>query len=259
MLLGDMSGRVPIDPDAWAWANAVGTVTDARFLLVNQLLSDLRVFGGLEKTDDIALLVAENTTQALVTLKGRRTMSPVSSPSFTADRGYAFDGAASYIDTGWIEATHALAMTATSRRLDVYRRTNPTGAFDHGVTDGTRSLIVRPRQASGYRLSMNSGMTVAGAAASVGLSSGQREADDTGSHYYNGAALSTGTALSSPVSGQITGRSLLLGANNNNGMPAGHSSVTLGLAAWGARLTAGEQAGQYAAVQAFMTAVGANV
>lgn len=256
----------PLLAETRAWASAVrtagGSISDARVRLVDRLIRGLVASGSWAKTDDYAGFCAENLVQALVTLKGRRIVSAVNflPGDFTVDRGFTADGLTKYFDTGWIEASHALTITGASRRIGQYRRSNPSGTIDSGATDGTNSLAIRPRSGSTVRGSLNSGYTNSAVGFGLGLLTVQREADDTMSSWGNGVLIASGIALSATVvSGQITGRSLFFNALNNNGTPANHSSETIALGLWGARLTTAEQAGEYGAIQNFMTAIGANV
>src|SRR5437867_4055038 len=84
------------------WRGAVvangGSVSSARYELVATLIEASMACGHWWRTDDIALLVAENTTSALTTLKRRALMTVAAAPTFTTDRGYAFNGTSQYID-----------------------------------------------------------------------------------------------------------------------------------------------------------------
>src|SRR5262245_30993505 len=99
--------------DQWV-ANVVGaggTVSSTRRDLVRTTIRDLRNHGDWQTADDISVYAAENAPQAWVSWKGHRRAIPVNSPTFVADRHYAFDGVSSYINTGFTPSLHAGVMT----------------------------------------------------------------------------------------------------------------------------------------------------
>lgn len=254
-----------IEPDALAHRQAViaagGTYTAARLALNSTLIKGLKQCAAWWKREDYVFPAAEDAIQGLVTLKRRFLMTAVTfaGGDFTVDRGFTPDGSSKYFDANWIEARDSLGiMTGTNRAIGLYRATNPTGVMDHGATDGTNSLIIRPRQAGGLRGSLNSAMTVINGSGGTGMVSVQREADGTGTGWLNGVVNGAGVVLSSPVSGLITARSLFFNAANISGTPTGFSTEVLRMMLWGARLSTEENAAEYAVILRHLTAIGAN-
>lgn len=255
-----------IDADALLWRDAVvtngGTVSAARLAIVNTFVAAEKASGAWALTDDYWGFWAENAVQALTSLKQRRLATAVNSPVFTTDRGYAFDGTTNYINTGFIPSTHAVAMTGTSMRLAVYERTNVASTtFAAGAyNSATRNLVLAPRTgASTLQGRANSEQVSTGATVtdSRGLSAAQRSVS-TYSGYKNGSPIAfTGPPASEASTLPTAG--LFIGAYNQNGTPAGFRACSLGLVSTGAAMSDAQNLAQYNAVQAFATAVGAQV
>lgn len=263
VLRGPFEGST--DLDALLWRNAVvangGTVSAGRLDIVSAFIVTEKASGCWALTDDYWGFWAENEIQALTSLKQRRLATAVNSPTFTADRGYAFNGTTQYLDTGFIPSTHAVAMTGTNLRIGVYERTN-VGA--NGVAAGaynsvTQSVMLTPRISGNItraRLNSSDGETGATITDSRGLKAAQRNGTAYAA-YNNGSPL----ALSTPSS---TGSNLptvdiYIGAYNNAGSAAGFRAVSTGFAVVGGPLSDAQELAQYNAVQAWATAVGAQV
>src|SRR5205814_746891 len=88
-----------------------GWITAERLTLERRLIAASKASGHWDRTDDIALLVAQNPGAELTTLKRRVLMTAVAAPPFTADRGYVFNGTTQYVDTGFVPSTMAVKMT----------------------------------------------------------------------------------------------------------------------------------------------------
>jgi hypothetical protein len=143
-----------LDTDVVSWAAAVatngGTVSGRRLVELSTFVAALKAAGSWALTDDMWMLVAENAIQALTSLKQRRLGTAVNSPPFFADAGYIFDGAANYIDTGFMPSVHAVAMTISSVRVTAYERANlASNGNAAGISQSTgRAIGIRPRTAA---------------------------------------------------------------------------------------------------------------
>lgn len=254
-----------LTPEVLAWEAAVvtngGAVSVARRLIVNQFILAEKSDGTWALTDDYWALWGESAAQSLTSLKQLRLATAVNAPTFTADRGYAFDGTTQYINTGFIPSTHAVAMTGTNMRIASYERTN-VGA--NGVAAGaynsvTQSVMLIPRISGNItraRLNSSDGETGATITDSRGLKAAQRNGTAYAA-YNNGSPL----ALSTPSS---TGSNLptvdiYIGAYNNAGSAAGFRACSLGLVSVGAAMSDAQNLAAYNAAQVFATAVGAQV
>lgn len=246
-----------------AWAAAGAASTPARRALVNAFIRAEKAAGSWYLTDDYWMLCAENAAQALVSLKQRRTATVTSAPTFTADAGYAFDGAANYINTGFVPASHAVALTGTNQRLAVYERTNVTANTDAAGCQTTSSvrMELRPRNgttAVGLLNSTTAPTFTLGVSDSRGYTALSRSnGATTMSGWKNGVALTDATGLT--VGTTLPTHALYIGCNNNAGTAASFRASTVGLVAIGAPMSTTQELAQYTNVQAHMTAIGANV
>lgn len=256
------------DSDVRAWYAAVlangGAVSSGRLAIVNTFVRAEKASGAWALTDDYWCLWGETSTQALTSLKQRRLATAVNSPTFTADRNYAFDGATSYINTGFVPSTHAVAYSSTLQRIAVYERTNVTGTTSSmgAANTTTNRAFIQPRSASNMVVFLNNSATTANftlpAADSRGLSAGSRNnSANTIAAWKNGVRLTDATGLT--ASTNIQTHALYIGGYNNAGSLATPRACSVGFAAIGAVLTDAQETAQYNAVQAFATSVGANV
>ena len=254
--------------DVTLWANAVigrgGTVSTTRRALMTNFVDALKAASIWNLVDDAWMLVAENPTQALVSLKQRRLATAVNAPAFTADQGYAFAGT-SYVDTGFVPSVNAVAMTGISLHLAAYERTNiATGGNAAGsVIASTANLLIIPRLTSGL-LSVQLNSQAVGPGGDVltdsrGLSVGSRNGTLTADvlAYKNGVAVLPNTP--GTVGSSLPTVKLFIGAQcNSSSVAVSFRAATEGFVSVGAAIPAASQPAFYNAVQSFMAALGAE-
>ncbi len=256
------------DADVLSWEAAViangGTVSLARRIIVDQFVFSEKASNAWSLTDDYHGLWGENAAQSLTSIKQRRLATATNSPTFTADRGYTCDGVTNYIDTGFVASTHAIAMTENSAHLEVYERTNVSGNNSAAGTLSTSAkyLAIRPRSAGGafiYSISTPATYTLP-VATSLGLTQGGRNGTLVTDVYgaKNGVDM-VRTADPTVMGTLLPDFSLILGAHNNAGTPASFRATSLGFISYGAALSGAQRLARYNAVQAWATAVGAQV
>jgi hypothetical protein len=241
-----------------------GTVSVDREALLRALVGASMDCGHWWNTDDIALLTAENAPQALITLKGRRLMTAVNGPTFTIDRGYAFDGATQYIDTNHNLATDSRAMAGPNVRIGAYETVNlqATTTTMGATVSGVATVSMRSRSASTTMLG-----SIASGSVTFTISADSRrlkvlsraDGGTTVKGWDAGAALTDQTAAS--AQNVLPSANLFLAARSNSGVADQFRAATLASAEWGAPLPDGTAAelAWYNALQAHMTAIGANV
>lgn len=259
------------DADALAWESAVlangGTVSLNQRILIDKLIYDLKSAGTWALMDDAWVLVAENPAQALTSLKQKRLAVPMNSPVFTADQGYAFDGVSNYIDTNFVPSVHCTQATFASVRSGVYERTNVNSStYAYGTQNtASRRIGMRPRSSSnmlgeGNALSGTFTLTVADSRglAVVGRS-GPAATDNYG--YKNGVSLTRTVDPTSVNSSGLPPDAIYIGATNSGTTPGPITfrASTLGYVFLGAPVSTGQELAEYNAIQAYMTAKGANV
>jgi hypothetical protein len=253
--------------EAASWAAAVvangGTVSAGRLAIVATFVTAEKAAGTWAATDDYWPLWGENAAQALTSLKQKRLATAVNTPTFTADRGYVFNGTTNYINVNFVPSTNGIAMTGTSVRLAVYERTNVTDAnIAFGAISGANWLVLYPRLGAQTFTGTNSDNNTAfdlPSSDSRGYTSGSVNGTTLANlaAYKNGLALNR-TGVVNVVSG-LGVQPLLIGANNNGGTAVNLRPCSVGFAAIGASLTAAQELAQYNNVQAWATALGANV
>ena len=259
------------DTDVLAWEAAVvangGSVSLARRIILDQFVFSEKASGAWALTDDYWGLWGANAPQALTSLKQRRLAVAVNSPTFTADRGYAFDGVTNYLDLGFVASTHAIAMTPSSSRIGVYERTDVTAnTFAIGAANGsTISLSIRPKTNSPGNVSINASssscsLSTLAAAGSQGFTVGTRRGAAAGdvTAFKNGI-IGTVTTPPGAVAASLPPYSMYVGCYNAIGVATGFRANSVGFAATGASLSDAQELAQYNAVQRWATDIGANV
>lgn len=260
------------DSDVLAWRDQVvvngGSVSLARLIIVDQFVFSEKASGAWALTDDYWGLWAENAAQALTSLKQRRLASAVNSPVFTADRDYTTDGAASHVDTGFVPVSHALVATGTNLRLSLYIRDTvlSTTAFAAGASaTSSRSIRIKPRASSnGCSVEIGTGNTPSAHAlpspTALGYIAGSRDASAVGNYYgyKNGVAMAL-TANPLAFGTTLADASIFIGGSNSVGSLALPRATSMGFMSFGTTLSAGQEATRYSNVQAWATAVGAQV
>ncbi len=255
-----------VEGETAAYAAAVvangGTVSDARVAILNTFIRTEKASGAWALTDDYWGLWAESAAQALTSLKQLRLATVTAAPTFTTDRGYAFNGTTQFLDTGFIPGTHGVNCTGTDQRVGAYERTNVTAT---GFTIATLDAAARVLALNSRNGTVATGRTNAagvdftlGTASSQGLKAVSRAGGGTTMKMFDrGVKLTDGTATS-PGTVAPT-RSLYIGAVNSSGTAASFRAASVGFAVVGGPLSDAQELAQYDAVQAWATAVGANV
>lgn len=266
--LGLSDRRTLYDPAALAYADSVtangGTFSAARLGIVSDFILAERAAGIWELTDDYWGFWAENPAQALTSLKQRRLATAVNSPVFTADRQYAFDGATSYINTGFIPSAHSASFSGTNQRIDVYERTNVSaGRLGAGTRNNNASSItINPRNGGTMNGNVNNSSSVITFALPTADSRGLKAISRAGGGttalgYDRGARLTDATGLT--VGSGVSTVPLFVGCFNDNGTPAQFRAAAIGFCSIGGPLSDGQELARYNNVQAWATSVGAQV
>jgi len=261
-----------IDADALLWRDAVvangGTVSANRLVVVSAFVAAEKASGAWALTDDYWGLWGENAPQALTSLKQRRLATAVNTPTFTADRDYTLNGSTQYIDTGFIPSTHGINYTGGDQRLAFYDRANAsTTGQSAGASDGSGNTLakitINSRTSGNMTGLLNTAAALPatfalGVADSRGLKVVSRAGGGTTALGYDrGVRLADVTGMS--VNANITSRAIYIGCYNNAGVAAGFRSASAGFVAIGGPLSDAQELAQYNAVQAWATAVGAQV
>lgn len=251
----------PMDPDAAAYFGATGISNPADQAPYLALFAGLKADGLWSLIDMLYVYAAPTTVAALTDLRvPSRTGTAVASPTFTAWRGYTFNGTTQYVTTGFEPANDGVAMTGTSFGLGVYERTDvgATTRAAGAASSATAVMYLTPRSGTNmFSAALNAAVVGLGAVAdSRGFT--WVETDGTNGRAVKNGTPGTPAALTTPGT-LLTDREIWVGGYNNAGVLAQPRAAQEALCVAGAKMDNTQAAALYTRVQAFMTAVGANV
>ncbi len=255
------------DSSAQAWFNAVvaagGTVSAAQKGYVNTLITSLKAHSLWTVQDRVWLHAAENTQQALIDIVSLVTATAVSSPTFTANQGYAGDGATSYVDTGFTTGSNYAQNSAS---ISVYIRTSRAsngnmtalGRFD-AATTGTQDIIY-PLAASTITYDVNNPQFSNQPANTnaQGFWTASRTGSGTMALYKNSnsTAFNTATTASQALA---QGAKFFVLARSVNDVAGLFTTDEIAITTIGAGMSAANVAQFQTDLNAYMTSLGTNV
>lgn len=267
-------GRIG-DPHApgqgFAFANTEAAALVARFTTapttsrkraIDTLIGALKTAGVWSKLDALYLMAAADSQAARRNwVQDLYNLTAVSSPTFTADRGYTGDGAAAYLDTGFNGTTAASPLlTQNSAHASGWNLSNRAAnlASLMGARESTTKYIDIAPYITGnlYIARMTAGNAAISTAnaGSQGMFSVNRSASNALQGYKNGSSLGTSSQTSVGVpNSNIT----LLARSLTSGSPDAFSADQISMASFGSSLSAGEEASMYSAVLTYLQTVGA--
>lgn len=158
---------------------------------------------------------------------GRYNATAVAGANFTIDRGYASDGAASYVDTGFNPGTAGESWHTQNDASFFFRNNldNTNSLSLAGFFDVSSGVTVNPRTATGnneatVRMHQAAPTTSAASVApsSIGLYTAVREGANVAKLYRNKALVITSADASTPLT---TGGAYRLGATSNTSFRVG--------------------------------------
>ena len=239
-----------LDPDAAAFASAMSVAPSAaRVALIDAFVRAIKA-GGLWARLDVLYLIAAHDEQAgrvNLMAPGHYTCTAVNSPSFVADRGFAGDGATSYLSTGLNPGAGGTRFGLDDASLFVWSLTDlNASAAEIGTGSATR-LLARSFGALAARANTATTTTVA-VADSLGLVGWSRRSA-VGHDFFRGA-----TVVASPEQASET---ISAGVMRVGAAASTYSARRLAVAGAGAGLDGDEIAALAAACGAYLDAVGA--
>jgi len=224
--------------------------------VINTLIGSLKSSGVWAKLDVIHVMAAHDAQAARLNWKSTNyTATAISSPTFTADRGYNGDGSASYIDSGFNPATAGGNFTQNNGSLSIWSRSS--GQFSSsaaGWFDGTDGVTLLSRNTSNNgagRINQTAVTSSAGGLVTdgAGLFSASRTSSSLVTIYRNAVSLTTSTAGTVAMNSN----NLLYGRTAT----ASYNNMQFAAGLIGADLLAADQTAAYNALQTYMTAIGA--
>lgn len=256
------------DPDANRLIRAMSVTPQGnRQYLIEDTIQRYKAAGLWSRFDALWMPAAHDGQAGRLNWKdpSRFACTAVNSPTFTADRGYASDGATSYLDTGFIFATHGVNFTLNSASIGIYVNagtTTPSSSVVFmGTNDGTNSsLLVRGTSSGGAglrgRVNGTASADLSGTLSStLGLLSLDRPDAANINGYDEGILNGTASQASSalPVTYPV-----FLGANNAVGTCAYFSDNRIAFAYIGASFSAVQHRALNDITRRYLNALGAQ-
>lgn len=226
---------------------------------IDTLVGALRTAGVWSKLDALYVTAAADAQAAQRNwIADAYNLTPVNSPTFTADRGYAGNGSSSYINTG-LTLSSASKFVQDSASLGIWCRTDSSAnQLEAGarISVSSRQSLLSARNASGVaegRINRDISETGIAVASSVGLLVATRTSSTLTTLYKNGSSIGT----YSNTSVVPAPHELYLLAANTAGTANVFSSRQVSVAWAGGGLTGSENVAIYNALNTYLTAVGA--
>lgn len=244
-------------PELIAWRDAVIAEGGARpsmreMVRRNRLIRNHMLSGAWARTDDI-LMSGEDEVQSLVSLKRRFLCIRWNSPQFYAESGFILDGYASYIEWPFVPATHAVAMTATNKRISIWNLQNDLSSANAigSRTSNTNKMALRPCVRGDD--TMDIGINAQPAAKfplaeadSTGFFAGSTSSATIMRGFRNGVRLDDETVTIEPG---LSTFSFYIGTQNSAGTPGDMLPCAIPYAAIGAQLTDAQERATYEGVR----------
>jgi hypothetical protein len=226
-----------------------------RTFLIDDLYNALNDYGIWAKLDALWIMAAADSQAACVNWKNPGvtfTLTPVNSPTFTADRGFAGDGATSYLDTGLNLSTLSGGQaTLNAHHFSVWCRTAAAGANTSDM--GNAADLLRMRSSTDRALARVGDGTLTDFAANTDTTGhfvAVRRDASTKALYARGSQLGSDASVAAT---SFTNANMLIGQASG----AGFTTKQFAAASIGGVLDGTEIGNFNTALQAYMTGVGA--
>lgn len=225
--------------------------TGPRKTLINTLVKSLKAASVWTRFDALYLLAAADSQAARLNwISSSFTLTAVSSPTFTTDRGYAGDGVGAYLDSGFNPATAGGRTTLNSAHMGWWVNT----AISENAADmGNTNSVGNSRDASGNFVARVGSATTSSVAVGspVGHSVVDRSASNVQTLYKNGSSVQIDPHVSTSLSSE--NYRLLTRAGS-----AIFNTRRIAAAHYGQSLSAADVSALYSALNTYLTAVGGN-
>lgn len=239
-------------PEAQAlFARMVVQPDGRRKRLIDQFISGLKVDGLWTMLDVLHVFAAQTSQQALLNWKSTDfNASGVSSPTFTADRGYTTDGVSTKIDMNYRPSDGQ----QNAQEVGFYSTTSAQATGSGFGTYTSSGITIWSRNASNAltgRLNLASGPTSTNGSVTngAGLSSSGRSASNSSYVRRNGVSLAGSSTLS------VAPLTLVM---QYGGVGAGFVAQQFTLGYAGRNFDATQAINFYNRIMVFLTAIGAN-
>lgn len=239
--------------------------TAKRRRLIDKLMRSVQASGAADQMDALHVIAAHDAQAARLNwLSDQYDLTAVNSPTFVVDRGYKGNGTSSYLlspaNPRTLHNNAAAKLKRDGAHMALWRLTSGYTAVKGlmGCREGA-SLFFDIVQfgATAFAARPNSGperglITVP---ATPGLLTMSREGATSAAYYWNGAPLTT-LAEASVMPPNTT--MAILAQNVTGEGPSAFAPDQIAFASFGGALTATQAAGLYAAIRAYLLAIGAT-
>lgn len=244
---------------------AIAAMTSApaetRKQLLNTLIAGLIDDGVWAKLDWLSPLAAHDAQAGRLNLVNpAQAMTAVNAPTFTVDRGYAGDGATSYLTSGWNPTQDAVNFAINSASMGIWSRGPEVAENVRMMGNSISTLNARntTNNAIAWANSSTNQNRPLSTITALGLTAWTRDGAATGAIYKDGAALG---AITTTAAAALQNGDFFVGCYNNNGVdgqsPLSFTSQQIAVVWWAGGLTAGEQLAAYNRLHTYLVAVGA--
>lgn len=228
--------------------------TDARKRLIDTLIGSLKTAGVWTKFDAFYMLAAADSQAARQNwIADQYNLAAVSGPTFTVDRGYSGDGAASYLATGF-NPTTAVGPKFLRDSASMYSYVNTSVAGTINTVGSTSSFLRNYVAATGSIAAANCGQKLIAAANSLG-SFGFSRTGATAYKLMRSGVMGIGETDASIA---LTNAAFAVLARMDTGGPSGFYSGRAASVFFGEGATDAELLAADTAITTFLTAIGAS-
>lgn len=238
--------------------NSITTDPDSgQIQRINAMFTSLKSNEIWDKLDALYVLAAPDAQTALLNWKNPGTFdaTATNSPTFTAYRGYTFDGATNYLEI--INPTAATFFTQDSAHISVWTLITTIGLGPvMGWNDGTDATLINPAAVDGKVQTRINGISTAQTAAGV--------SSDASGFYLGNRPSSTEDQLYKNNTTLISSHSSTSQAVNNVALNIGRSTATafcaqqVAAATVGGSLTTTEVLVLYRTLRSYLRDLGAT-
>lgn len=245
-----------VEPETTALLSRMTVTPDAtRQGHINTLIKSLKTAGVWSKLDCLYVMASHDAQAARLNWKqAAYNLTPINSPTFTVDRGYQGDGSSSLLDSGFDPVLAAGQVSLNSVHLGTWTYQD---AINTAFGVGNLGLTIRPRTSSLNNMDarVHSSTILVNVASMSGYShyvvnrNGSAGFDIWGGGLKRSTIADATTSMNSLAMGVCARR---IGASSFQ-----YDTSLRCAQHWGAGLTETESAALYAALQTYLTAVGA--
>lgn len=250
------------DADANALIAAMTTPpSGARETLIRAAVATLKTDNTWSSLDTLYVIAAADNQAGRVDWRRPSvTATAVNSPTFTADRGYTFNGTTNYLDLAFTPSTQGVNMTGSVGTFGVWERTDVLASSYHGGQGSGganhRTLVCPRRTGDSIGGAIQSSLAATLATGQALDSLGPTTVDLTGGRLVAHKQAGPESPDAGPTTGGSTNVSLWIGGYNAAGVLTTPRGVQVA-AAWAGNLTDAQITTLHGALTTYMSAVGA--